>query len=81
MTTWKLMDAKNKFSEVVRRALGGEPQRIERRETDAVVVVDAEEYDRLTGGKPSLVEFLLQGPDWSELDIERDRTPLRDLDL
>ena len=77
---WKLADAKNRFSEVVRRALSGEPQRIERRE-DAVVVVDAEEFDRLKGEKPSLVEFLLQGPDWSKLDLERDRTPMRDLDL
>jgi len=78
--TWKLAEAKNRFSEVVRRALSGEPQRIERRE-DAVVVVDAEEFDRLTGEKLSLVEFLLNGPDWSELDLERDRTPTRDLDL
>ena len=81
MTTWKLMDAKNKFSEVVRLALDGKPQRIERRETDAVVVVDAKEFDRLTGKKPDFIEYLSNGPDLSELDLERDRTPMRDLDL
>jgi prevent-host-death family protein len=78
--TWKLAEAKNRFSEVVRRALSGEPQRIERRD-DAVIVIDAREFDRLRGEKPSLVEFLLQGPDWSKLDLERDHAPLRDLDL
>ena len=78
--TWKLAEAKNRFSEVVRRALEGEPQRIERR-GDAVVVIDAEEFDRLRGQKLSLVEFLIQGPDWSELDLERDRAPMRNLDL
>jgi prevent-host-death family protein len=76
---WKLADAQDKFSEVVRLALGGKPQHVERR-GDAVVVVDAEEFDRLKGEKPSLVEFLIQGPDWSELDLERVRTPMRDLD-
>ena len=77
---WKLADAKNRFSEVVRRALAGEPQRIERR-ADAVVVVDAEEFDPLNGEKPDLIEYLSNGPDLSELDLERDRTPMRDLDL
>jgi len=77
---WNLADAKNRFSEVVRRALSGEPQRIQRRQ-DAVVVVDAEEFERLLGRKRSFKEFLLQGPDLSELDLERDRAPSRDLDL
>ena len=78
--TWKLADAKNRFSEVVRRALSGEPQRIESRE-DAVVVVDAAEFDRLNGEKPDFVEFLTNGPDLSELDLERDPSRMRELDL
>ena len=77
---WKLAEAKNKLSEVVRRALEGEPQRIERRE-DAVVVVDADEFDRLTGGKSDLMGYLLNGPDLSKLALERDRSPMRDLEL
>jgi len=64
----------------VRRALGGEPQRIERRD-DAVVVVYAEEFDHLSGEKPDIIEYLSNGPDLSELDLERDRTPMRDLGL
>ena len=77
---WKLGDAKNKFSEVVRLALSGEPQRIERRD-DAVVVVDADEFDRLTGDQGDFIKFLSEGPDLSELDLERDRSPMRDFDL
>ena len=77
---WKLAEAKNRFSEVVRKALTEGPQRIERRD-DAVVLVSAAEFERLTGGKPSFIEFLLDAPDMSDLDLERDRTPMQDLDL
>lgn len=79
--TWKLSDAKNRFSEVVRLALTGKPQRVERNGGDAVVVVDAHEFERLNGEKPSFKEFLFNGPDISELNLERDKAPLRDLDL
>ena len=77
---WKLGDAKNKFSEVVRLALNGEPQRIERRD-DAVVVVDAEEFDRLNGDGGDFIKFLSEGPDISELDLERDKSPMRNVSL
>ncbi|MFT5052735.1 MAG: prevent-host-death family protein [Chlamydiales bacterium] len=78
--SWKLAEAKNKFSEVVRRALQEGPQRIERRK-DAVVLVSAAEFDRLVGKKPDFIEFLLGAPDMGDLDLDRDRTPMRDLDL
>lgn len=77
---WKLGDAKNKFSEVVRLALSGEPQRVERRD-DAVVVVDADEFDRLNGDRGDFIKFLSDGPDLSELDLERDKSPMRDVSL
>jgi prevent-host-death family protein len=77
---WKLADAKARFSEVVRLALDGEPQTIQRRD-DAVVVISAEEYSRLTGGSGGLIGFLAAGPDLSKLDLERDTTPMRDVDL
>lgn len=77
---WKLADAKTKFSEVVRRALTQGPQRVRRR-NDTVVVLSEAEYERLTGEKPTLVEFLANGPDWSAIDLERNREPMRDLKL
>jgi len=44
---WSLQDAKNQFSGVVDAALGGVPQRVSRRGRPAVVVLAAEEYERL----------------------------------
>ncbi len=43
--TWKLQDAKARFSELVRRARAGKPQRVTVHGKDAVVVVDAERYE------------------------------------
>ncbi|WP_145071083.1 hypothetical protein [Engelhardtia mirabilis] len=67
------------MSEVVRRALAGEPQRIERRD-DAVVVLSAAEFDRLTGARPDFVEFLMSWPDISDLDLSRHSGPGRATD-
>ncbi len=78
--SWKLAEAKNKLSEVVRRALQEGPQRIERR-NDAVIVIDAEEYERLMGRRLTLKEYLFAAPDLGELDLERDRSPMRNVEL
>lgn len=82
MQTWKLEDAKNQFSRVVREALAGEPQRVSRGGRDAVVVVAAEEYDRLTRPATGLVEFLTASPlAQVELDLARPTDAGRDVDL
>lgn len=74
---WKLADAKNKFSEVVRRALTEGPQRVTRR-NDAVVILSEAEYRRLAGHQPGLRDFLLDsGPSLKGVDLERDRSPSR----
>lgn len=77
MKTWKLEDAKNGFSEVVRRALAHQPQRVTRAGRDAVVVIAAQDYEALTGTQ-NLVEFFRQSPlaeayQAGELDLSRDR--------
>ncbi len=77
---WQLAEAKNRLSEVVNRALTEGPQHIRRR-GDRVVVLSEAEYDRLTGKQQSLVEFLLDGPELSDLDITRDQSPMRDVEL
>ena len=63
---WSLQDAKNKFSALVNAALAGESQRVPRRGQPAVVVLAAEEYDRLCRldrSHPStLGELLLEIP-------------------
>src|SRR5258708_38198302 len=44
---WRLQDAKAKFSEVVRQAQQRGPQRVTLHGRDAVVVVRADEFDRM----------------------------------
>jgi antitoxin Phd len=87
MNTWKLEDAKNRFSEVVRLALADQPQRVTRNGREAVVVISAEEYARLAHPQ-NLFEFLQSSPlaeaiAAGECDLELDRaTDLpRDIDL
>ena len=77
---WKLADAKNKFSEVVNRALHEGPQRVLRR-GDAVVILSEEEYERLAGSRRGFKELLLDGPGLDGVDLERDQSPMRPVRL
>ncbi|MDI6028706.1 type II toxin-antitoxin system Phd/YefM family antitoxin [Corticibacterium sp. UT-5YL-CI-8] len=65
-SAWTLQDAKNRFSAVVDAAQRGEPQHVTKRGVDAVVVLSAEEYERLTSldirPRRSLVEHVLDAP-------------------
>ena len=78
---WLLADAKNRFSELVNRALAEGPQRVVRR-GDAVIVVAQRDYEQLVGKRPSFKEFLLgKGPSLDELELKRDRSSMRDVAL
>jgi prevent-host-death family protein len=82
---WKLEDAKNQFSEVVRRALAHEPQLVTRHGRNAVVVVSAEDYERLTGAT-NLLDFLRGSPFADALadgvlDLEREPDFGRDVEV
>ena len=77
---WRLADAKNRFSELVNRALTEGPQRVHRR-NDTVVVIAKRDYERLAGDRPSFKELLLNGPGMDDLDLDRDRSPMRDANL
>ena len=60
---WQLQDAKARFSELFRLAREAGPQRVTRHGKAAVVVLPAEDYDRLRAPrKGSLVQFLAQSP-------------------
>lgn len=79
--SWHLADAKNRFSELVNRALTGEPQVVLRRR-DAVVVVARRDYEKLTGRRMSFKQFLLgAGPSLQGLDLHRDKSPMRNVKL
>jgi len=77
---WNLADAKNRFSEVVNLALTEGPQRVRCRK-DTVVVVAAEEFERLTGQRPSFKDYLTQGESFEGLHLTRDPSPSRDVAL
>lgn len=80
--TWKLEDAKARFSEVVRRAQLEGPQRVTVRGEPAVVVIDAAELERLAPSveRQPLVQFL-EGLDLDGLDLTRERDTGRDVYL
>jgi prevent-host-death family protein len=63
---WTLQDAKNKFSAVVEAAQRGEPQHVTKRGVDAVVVLSAQEYERLSKLAPNptktFIEHILDFP-------------------
>lgn len=74
---WRLADAKNRFSELVNRALVEGPQRV-RRHKDAVIVVAERDYEKLTRKRPNFKEFLTgPGPSLEGLDLARDRSAMR----
>ena len=78
---WRLADAKNRFSELVTRALAEGPQRVRRRD-DAVVVVAERDYEKLSGKRPDFKEFLMgEGPNFDRLNLTRDDAPMRDVKL
>lgn len=85
MTKWKLEDAKNRFSEVVRRARDEGPQVVTRHGRDAVVVMSVDEYRDLA--EPGdLVAFLAKSPfadalATGELMIDRSPDLERGIDL
>lgn len=68
---WQLQAAKQRFSELVERAQREGPQVVTKHGREAVVVVSAAEYRRLTRTGENLVEFVRSAPDFDLLDLRR----------
>ena len=68
---WQVQEAKQRFSELLRRTLDEGPQIVTRHGQEVVVMVAADEYRRLTGPLPDFKTFLLSGPDLTPLDLDR----------
>ena len=79
MRTWQLQEAKSRFSEVVDLTLKEGPQLVTRRGEEAVVILAADEYRRLTGQTPRLMDCLLNAPRGEPLVLERSREAIRKL--
>ena len=80
MRELQLREAKAGLSAVVDHAMHGEPSVITRHGKPAAVVLGYEEWKRLSR-VPSFARLLLSMPVDADDLPERDRTPLRDLDL
>ncbi|MES2951256.1 MAG: type II toxin-antitoxin system Phd/YefM family antitoxin [Pseudomonadota bacterium] len=80
MHTWQLQEAKSRFSEVVELSLSEGPQLVTRRGQDAVVVLAARDYRRLSGTS-DLMDLLLHAPRGEPLDMGRSAEAVRDLSL
>ncbi len=83
--SWQLQTAKAQFSEVFRRARSEGPQWITRQDKEAVVVLPAEEFERLqvrSRQPQSLVEFFAKSPlARANINFERDADFGRAVDL
>jgi len=79
---WQLQEAKNRFSEVINKALGEGPQIVTRHGEEIVVILSKAEYKRLLKSKMGLLDFFRQSPLVGiELDLNRDQSLPRDIDL
>ena len=82
---WQLQEAKARFSEVFRLARERGPQRVSKHGREAVVVIPAEEYARITAPQRpagSIAEFFAASPlrDCG-IELERRRDLGRTIDL
>jgi len=82
---WQLQTAKARFSEVFRKALSEGPQWITRQGKEAVVVLPAEEFEKLKRRRKqpkSLVHFFAESPlAGSGIDLESKPDYGRPIDL
>ncbi|MDQ3664984.1 MAG: type II toxin-antitoxin system Phd/YefM family antitoxin [Acidobacteriota bacterium] len=82
---WQLQAAKARFSELFRRARSEGPQVVTRQGKEQVVVLPAEQFERLTkrAQQPqSLVQFFAESPlAGLKLDLRRSKDPGREIKL
>jgi len=70
---WQVQQAKQQFSELIRRTLDEGPQVVTRHGEEVVAVVSVEEFHRSRMQRADLGDFLLAGPDFDLLDLDRRR--------
>lgn len=78
---WQVQTAKQRFSELVERAVNEGPQIVTKHGRATVAVVEIGEFRRLSGTSLDFKEFLLSGPDLSILDLERSKDLPREIDF
>lgn len=79
-THWQVQDAKQRFSELIRRAQTDGAQVVTKHGAEVAVVLGIEDFYRLNGGGTDLKEYLRAGPT-SELTITRSGDHPREVNL
>jgi prevent-host-death family protein len=79
--TWQLQEAKQRFSELVRRAEADGPQVVTRHGEEIAVVLSMSEYRRVSDPGPGFKAFLTSGPDLDGLVLDRSADRARPVDL
>lgn len=69
--SWQVQDAKQRFSELIRRAQSDGPQVVTRHGEEIAVVIDIADYRRLRGETAEFKDYLRSGPAFDDLDLSR----------
>lgn len=79
---WQLQEAKNRFSEVVQKALNDGPQFVTKHGVETVVIMSVATYRQLSQHRKPLVDFFRESPlAKTDLDLERNRDLAREVDF
>lgn len=76
-----LQQAQVDLAEIVKRAETEGPQTLEVEGQATAAVISLAELRRLQERKPTFKELLLAMPSLEDVDLSRDQTPARDIDL
>lgn len=80
MEHWQLQDAKNRFSEIVNKALRDGPQIVTRRGKKTVVIMSVEQYQSLVRPEVNIVDFFQESPlRGVDLDLARQKDSAREV--
>ena len=82
MARWQLQEAKAQFSRLVECARTEGPQLVTKNGKEVAVVLDIEEYRRLSGHRGDFKKFLLEGPPYfDDLPLERSKELPRQIEF
>ena len=77
---WQVQEAKQRFSEVLRRAQADGPQIITRHGEEVAVIIEATEFHKLASGTADFKDYLRVGPSFDDLEFSRAGDGPRDID-
>ena len=79
MHIWQLQEAKAKLTQLI-NAAKTEPQVISRHGVQEMVVLSLEKYEELLGSRSDIVSIFRSSP-LADLNLDRDKSSIRDIDL